>query len=227
MTFKFTALQNGSSQVTPVSFSRALNTWHKQAEGMGRHRGVGALRKWRSYAPPKGFRGSHEALRAKGGQVLGFFEKCFKPEYLSISFWRLKFFQKNLWAKTNIYKLNLSHRPAASNDHRGKILSFCFRAFAQVLYSASNSLLPFLFPSFWSTTLILLVFTQLPLLPKRISPGLADKMGSPCAMLFCCPTILCLSTVAQSTLYNSTLICEVIWLYLWCYLIFFFHSPLP
>lgn len=144
--------------------------------GDGKTPQSGSAEEGRVCAPAKGFTHSaprlsllHEALRAKGCQVLGFFEKSFKSEYLYISSWRLKFFQENLWAKTNSYKLNLSHRPVVSNDHRLKTLSSYFRAFAQVLYASNNFLLPFPFPSSWSTTLIPLVFTQLPLLPKKSS----------------------------------------------------------
>lgn len=64
----------------------------------------------------------------QGCQTFCFSERSLKSEYLcNISSWRLKIFQKSLWAKTNIYKLNLSPRPAASSDHRLKVLSFCFR----------------------------------------------------------------------------------------------------
>lgn len=95
----------------------------------------GSTEDGRVCAPAKGLTHSalcfsllHEALRAKGCQVLGFIEKSFKSGYLYISSWRLKFFQENLWAKTNSYKLNLSHRPVVSNDHRLKTLSSYFRA---------------------------------------------------------------------------------------------------
>lgn len=104
-----------------------------------------------------------------------FLKGAWKSEYLCISSWRLKIFQKSLWAKTNIYNLNLSPQASSVYWPQTKSSFLLFQAFAHALHSARIFSLPGPSPSSQLTTVILLVFTQSPLLPNRFS--WSDKLG--------------------------------------------------
>lgn len=129
---------------------------------------------------------------------LCFFQRNLKSEYLcSISSWRLKFFQRSLWAKTNIYKLNLPTRQQRLQPQT-EVLSPCFRAFAQVFPAASTVPLPLPLPA-----------SRYCIHPPGIYPiATASRESSLIckvwlgSLVISSPTFLCLSITAHSRACN-------------------------
>lgn len=109
-----------------------------------------------------------EALRTKGARPHAFLRGAWVKIFLQHFLFEAQILSRRVYEPKQCLQTKFIYQPVLSNDQRLKVLSFCLRAFACALHSASNFLLPFSLPSSELTTLTPLVFTQLPLLLESL-----------------------------------------------------------